>query len=156
MTQPVVNAEEANGTVPSPPAAVQVPPVPVLTYVLEHTEQTLRVTDENGQKSVTVERKAVTWKLGESVPGDSTTTIVAMFRDDAGGVRIWVQPRPGSPGAIAGLAHLIELPASAVRFTMKTFSVANLQSEILADEQTFLLGDDEEEEEAAPPTVGQG
>jgi hypothetical protein len=145
VTQPV-SVEETPVQVP-PPA----PHPPVLTHVMEHTEQTLRVTDENGQKNVTVERKVVTWQIGKSVPGDDSTVIRAMFKDDAGGVRVWVEPKPGSPGAAAGLAFLMELPASAVRFTMKTLPLSGLTGEIAADEQDFLFPVDDEPED--PPAV---
>jgi len=132
MTQPVVTDD------PNAQPEQQQPRPPILTHVVEHTVQTLRVIDENGVKSVQVHEKVSQWQLGKSIPNDDTTIIVAMFRDDAGGVRVWVQPKPGTPGAERGLAFLIELPASAIRFTMKTLPITNFLDEIAQDELEFL------------------
>jgi hypothetical protein len=117
------------------------PRPPMLTHVLEHAEQTLRVIDENGQRSVQVTPKVTTWLLGQPVPGDDGTIVRAMFKDDSGGVRVWVEPKPGTAGHQHGLAFLVELPASSVRFTMKTLPIQNLVAEIAADEQEFLFGE---------------
>jgi len=138
MTQPVTDPNAP------PPQEAQRPRPPMLTHVLEHTEQTLRVIDENGQRTVTVTPKVTTWLVGQPVPGDDSTIVVGMFRTDDGGVRIWVRPKEGTQGAQHGLAFLIELPASSVRFTMKTLHVQYLDAEMAADERAFLFGEDDD------------
>jgi hypothetical protein len=164
MTQPV----------PVDPAPQARPTPPYVTHVVEHTEQHLRVVEDNGQKAVTVEKKAVTWALGKPMPGDQHSKIVAIFKDDAGGARIWVQLEPGHLMFDSGVAFLAELPAQAVRFMMKTLPAANLRAEIEADTRAFLYGeaDDDEGDESgddpggepaegslnggAPAAIGQG
>jgi hypothetical protein len=148
MTQPAVD--------PNAQPQAPRPRPPTLTHVLEHTEQTLRVIDENGQRSVTVTPKVTTWLVGQPVPGDDSTIVHAMFRDDDGGVRVWVMPREGTVGAQHGLAFLIELPPSSVRFTMKTLHIQNLQAEIEADERAYVFNEPEGDPAPGDPDDGEG
>lgn len=135
MTQPVFDPNA------QPPQARPRPPT--LTHVIEHTEQTLRVVDENGVKSVQVTPRTAAWLLGQSVPGDDSTVIVAMFKTPEGGARVWVRPKDGTQHAQNHMAFLIELPPAALRFTMKTLHDSTLNAEIAADEQAFLFEEDD-------------